>query len=172
MPFQKGNQYGKLKIGKHYGGKPPKEIKWLITENGCHICTSHSKTKDGYIHKRNPKTGKVEILHRMIYKEKYGEIPQGMEVCHTCDNPSCINIEHLFLGTHLDNMRDKVGKNRQHRPIGEKNGISKLTEEQVKNIRNSNEITLKKLSKKYKVSFTLIGLIKRGIAWKHMVNKK
>jgi hypothetical protein len=50
--------------------------------------------------------------HRLAYNLYKGEIPNSMEVCHSCDNPQCCNPEHLFLGTHADNMNDAIQKNR------------------------------------------------------------
>lgn len=53
-------------------------------------------------------------VHRYIWEQTKGPIPEGMLVCHSCDNPRCINVYHLFLGTSQDNMDDKVKKGRQH----------------------------------------------------------
>lgn len=78
------------------------------------------------------------LAHRMIYEISRGPIPRGMLVCHRCDNPPCVNPEHLFLGTSRDNTLDAWNKGRlpQIPPMpGELNPKAKLTEEQVIEIR-------------------------------------
>ena len=55
---------------------------------------------------------KLNIAHRYAYKQYKGEIPNGIHVCHSCDNPSCVNPEHLWLGTNLQNRIDSKNKNR------------------------------------------------------------
>lgn len=71
--------------------------------------------------------------HRISWFLYRGEIPKGMMVCHRCDQPLCVNPEHLFLGTQRDNMADKVRKGRQAR--GESHGMSKLTDWEVMQIK-------------------------------------
>lgn len=51
------------------------------------------------------KVSATEYAHRYVYKEKHGPIPEGLQVLHKCDNPRCINLDHLFLGTQLDNVQ-------------------------------------------------------------------
>jgi hypothetical protein len=76
---------------------------------------------------------KMEYAHRLSWKLVNGSISDEMEVCHTCDNPMCVNPVHLFIGSHLENVRDMVAKDRGNR--GERHGHAKLTDEQVKFIR-------------------------------------
>lgn len=70
--------------------------------------------------------------HRMVYELWFGEIPEGMDVLHKCDNPPCCNPRHLFLGTNLDNIRDKVQKRRQ--TMGEDVNTALLTRDTVASI--------------------------------------
>jgi hypothetical protein len=73
--------------------------------------------------------------HRAAWVAFYGQIPRGLFVCHRCDVRACVNPEHLFLGTPQDNMDDMVRKSRQVTPRGSRNGASKLTADQVLDIR-------------------------------------
>ncbi len=56
--------------------------------------------------------GQQWLHHRFVWTEHNGPIPKGMCVCHHCDEPACINPDHLFLGTHQDNMQDMINKKR------------------------------------------------------------
>lgn len=146
-----------------------KEIVLQKKENGCIECISHCKDKCGYTRIRV--NGKHERLFRYIYEQKYGGIPKGMLVRHKCDNPSCVNIEHLEIGTPKDNVRDMIERGRDcfHKPNltsrGEKNSNNKLSENQVKEIYLSKG-KYKEFSIKFNISRTLIWRIRNKIDWK------
>ena len=80
-------------------------------------------------------SGQTRKAHRVAYQFYVGEIPEGMCVCHQCDNPGCVNPAHLFLGTPKDNLDDMYRKGRQRIPLGENRAFAKLTSAQVKEIR-------------------------------------
>jgi len=80
-------------------------------------------------------------------------------VCHTCDNPPCINPDHLFLGTHEDNMKDMAKKKRAYRTIGEKSGVCKLSREQIKTIREDQRKQIE-IAREYGLSKSHVSMIK------------
>ena len=104
-------------------------------------------------------------VSRLIYVLANGPIKHGLLVRHTCDNKSCVNPNHLILGTHQDNMDDRTERNRQIK--GEDIKQSKLTEKQVLEIRDAIGYQWE-IGLRYGVSQTLVGKIKRGEIWKHI----
>jgi hypothetical protein len=109
--------------------------------------------------------------HRMAYGLCYGEFDQSLEVLHKCDNPSCCNPHHLFLGTPKDNYDDMVIKGRDIYFSGEDVYLSKLKELQVLEIRNryfEGNITQLDLAKEYNVKESTINDIMSGRTWKHV----
>lgn len=79
--------------------------------------------------------GKMERAHRVSWSfHNNAEIPEGMEVCHRCDNPSCVNPKHLFIGTHSKNIKDSFDKNRSTNE-GESNPHNKLTRKDIVKLR-------------------------------------
>jgi hypothetical protein len=116
-----------------------------------------SKDRTGYGKWRNRK-----LAHREAWERVNGSIPAGLCVCHSCDNPECINPEHLFLGTHGQNMRDASQKKRMH--LGEKTGNARLTQENVSEIRNS-PFSLRKLAEIYDVTHGTINAVRQGKTW-------
>lgn len=117
---------------------------------------------------------KPYLSHRLIYEMTYGNITDNLLVCHKCDNRKCCNPLHLFLGTAHDNTVDMVNKNRCNSPIGQRNGMNKLNNNEIKEIRllyTSNNYTQKILSEIYSVSQSNISLIVNSKRWKHINNK-
>ena len=105
---------------------------------------------------------KLTKVHRLQWERFNGYIPSGLEVCHKCDTPACINPDHLFLGTHKENMRDSVLKGRNAR--GERNGRTTLTEKQALAIRNDLR-PAKIVGLQYGVGAACVRQIRRGVRW-------
>ena len=103
--------------------------------------------------------------HRFSWTLHFGEIPKGMVVCHKCDNPPCVNPNHLFLGTDADNQRDKKLKGRSAR--GESNSKAKLTEDNVQEIRRliKDGLSSRKIAERFGVRHAAILTIKNGKNW-------
>ena len=111
------------------------------------------------------KDGKNIGAHRASYEFFVGKIPQNMQLMHSCDVRHCVNPSHLKPGTALENTIDKVFKKRHS--FGKLVGTSKLTEDDVKFIRNS-PLTAGKLSKIINCGITQICRIRRNECWKHI----
>lgn len=153
-----------LKIGRSSPTTPIKPILYAVNPGGCWEVVSHVAGKNGYVHVSIKK--KAKILHRLAWIAYRGEIPGGMFVCHRCDNKLCVNPEHLFLGTALDNMRDKMAKNRHVAVKGEDHGMAKLTIDQVIEIRKlKGRLYQKEIAKRFNVSKALISLIHANKNW-------
>lgn len=140
------------------------EKKFRVTP-GCWIWTGALGRKDYGLFGTN---GKTMRAHRLSYIFYIGEIPDGLFVCHKCDNPRCVNPDHLFLGTCLDNNRDMRTKGRDKPRQGTENWKAKLTNEQVIAIfydpRKQAEIAAE-----YGVAVTKVSAIKTKACWKHVV---
>jgi hypothetical protein len=117
---------------------------------------------------------KAKRVHRLSYEMHKGPIPNGLLVCHTCDVPSCVNPDHLFLGTNAENMRDMGNKKRSkfHKVkfMGTKHGMSKLTDEDVLEIRSRYRFgNGHKLAKEFGISTSVISAIVNNKIWKHLL---
>lgn len=125
--------------------------------------------------------GNLELAHRAIWMCWIGPIPDGAFILHSCDNPRCVRITHLRLGTHQENMDDCQAKGRNQKGLrngrytrpesilrGEENGASKLTQEQVDEMRRryrEESIPQKVLGAEYGISQQQVSRIMRGERW-------
>lgn len=143
-----------------------------VLPSGCIIWTGYAD-KDGYaiacVSDGNVK--KNRKVHRLVYEQAYGEIPEGMLVCHRCDVRSCVNPDHLFLGTHMQNVRDMWSKNRWKAGAqdnrGDRNPNSKLSIGEVMKITEMRRsgVKVRKLSQDFGVTEGQIYRICSGTAW-------
>ncbi len=139
---------------------------------GCAEWIGHVDRRNGY--------GRFAITRRkMMYASraawilKHGPIAKGVCVCHRCDNRKCVNLEHLFLGTHAENMADMVAKGRWTPRIpnrGVKVNTAKLTEDDVRRMRSLREAgwTLKALSAEFGVKIPTVHKTCVRTYWKHV----
>ena len=138
----------------------------LVPFCDCWLWTSN-RNNGGYglLSFGSPPNRKWRMAHRVSYEIHNGEIPEGMDVLHHCDNPICVNPSHLWLGKDKDNIHDAIRKGRFYEN-NHKRGLHKLTKEQVKEIISGGSTT--RLAKKFGVALSTIKRIKNGRAWKHM----
>ena len=109
--------------------------------------------------------GRKQFAHRISHKVFKGPIPDGLYILHSCDNPACINPDHLRIGTQAENMNDAVVRRRM--PIGEQSSMSKLSNESVMQIvemRNSG-MSIADIARNFNVEFTTVSVILRGHTW-------
>lgn len=136
-----------------------------VTESGCWIWTAGLNPMGyGRINTCSPRG--VQLAHRVSFELYEGEIPRGLLVCHLCDVRSCVNPDHLFLGTHADNSRDMAKKKRSTH--GKKNPSAKLTESQIKDIRANLHKTNKELASEYGVHKNTIYYIRYSKTWRNL----
>ena len=133
-----------------------------VAECGCWIWMGSITTRGyGQILSNN----KTFYAHRASYMAFKGEIPEGQYVCHKCDTVSCVNPEHLFLGTQKQNLQDMARKGRS--TIGERNPQAKLTVEQVLQIREM-QGSHQEIADLMNISRSNVGLIKNRGRWNHV----
>lgn len=110
------------------------------------------------------------LAHRLSFELHVSTIPEGMLVCHACDNRKCINPKHLFVGSHRDNFIDMVKKGRRRVAKGGSNFMCKLSDSQVRDIRKEYATTKtshRKIAKQYGVNHRLVGRIIKGEERRH-----
>jgi hypothetical protein len=130
-----------------------------------------AKDKRGYgVISDKPNDKNSLAAHRVAYELHYGANPADALVCHRCDNPSCVNPHHLWLGDYGDNNRDARDKNRRYQPdvSGENNGRAKLSLTDVALIRQhyNNDMTAEQLANRFGVSVSTVRYAAKGKSWK------
>ncbi|MDF2860302.1 MAG: hypothetical protein K0S02_574 [Achromobacter mucicolens] len=136
-----------------------------VTESGCWIWEGYTDSKMGYgMFWLN---GTMRLSHRVAYELFVGEIPNGMQVCHRCDIPSCVNPNHLWLGTNVDNVHDKVNKGRSARLQGSRHPGAKLDEDKVRFIRSC-KTSARRLAPMLGIDRSTINYIRQGKLWSHL----
>jgi hypothetical protein len=148
--------------------------RYVVSDSGCWLWAG-GIGRDGY--GKVKRDGKSQRAHRVFYQAHKGPIPSGLLVCHSCDNPPCVNPAHLFVGTVADNERDKDAKGRRSPspclthpetlPRGESHGMAKLTEAAVAEIK-AGMIGTREAARKYGVSRSTVQRARNGRHWKHL----
>lgn len=128
--------------------------------------------------------GNWVLAHRVSWELENGTIPSGLLVLHHCDNPSCVRINHLFLGNHIDNARDRDSKGRGEMPAlpgyithpervarGERNGSSKLTEQDIRQIRElgKQQLKLGDIAPRFGITRAMVSYILLKKCWAHVL---
>lgn len=155
----------------------------IASPSGCWLWTGRRNQNHYGILTEIGSGGKKRNLraHRLSWELHNGPIPNGLLICHACDNPPCVRPEHLFLGTHADNSHDMAVKGRSgsilHPEIirhGDAHHNAKLTSAQVIEMRQryaSGGVFQYELAREYGVSQHLVSLIIRGKAWRHLAQE-
>lgn len=138
--------------------------------DGCWLWTGGLNKPNGY--------GQINVQrrHRLAHQVAWcianpgSSIPPGQCVLHRCDNPQCVNPDHLFLGTHSDNMHDMYSKDRRQSARGEKHGLAKLTSQDVIAIRarKARGLSLHRLAKDFGVARRTIQHVVQRRTWTHV----
>ncbi len=142
-----------------------------ISVSGKSGCWEWQKARNNFGYGTLTINGRTRYAHRLSYELNKGQIPAGLHVMHDCDNPACINPDHLSVGTRSKNMADCHARGRSRIPSprmrGEENGSAKLTARAVDDIRallNSGR-SQREIAQKFGVSQSAISGIKRGKTW-------
>lgn len=168
--LERGEKLRPLQV-QHHGYSEKKRFLMRVgepTATGCREWTGSIRQVKWHGQWRNAE-GSIELTHRAAWRIFVGPIPEGMFVLHKCDNPLCVNPNHLFLGSQSDNLRDMWSKDRAKPGVslGEKHGMSKLTADQVLEIRSSSASGAD-LARKLGVTQTTISEIRRRKTWNHL----
>jgi hypothetical protein len=155
------NKYVKYQTPEEYI-----RAKITVNKDGCWLWNGHISKKTGYCISKYRSIQKK--AHAFSYETFKGNISEGLCICHKCDVRHCVNPDHLWTGTHSDNIQDCIIKHRNNPPKGQRSGSAKLKIEDIIEIRKLYEsgILQKDLAKKFKVSRATICCICKNKTWK------
>lgn len=141
--------------------------KYQKDESGCWIWIA-SCAGMGYGQIKLPGELRQIYAHRLSYLIHKGPLPEGKQICHTCDNPKCVNPDHLFVGTSQDNHDDMTKKKRH--TYGQRSATAKITEEQARQVLGMIALGMTQVAigKFFGLHPVSIGRIKLGKRWKHL----
>ena len=169
--YQRFRKYGSPEGGE--ANHAPLEVRFwrYVDKTGdCWVWTGGSRSQKGYgMIQIGGKGSPNKLAHRLSYEMHHGPIPDGMVVMHKCDNPSCVNPDHLKVGTQSENIIDAITKGRKVLPdlprfSGENHPASKLTSEDVRQIQTCGKPT-KDLAAQYGVATSTIRRARSGRSW-------
>lgn len=141
-----------------------------VTSGGCWEYDCKARNAFGHrvirVGTRAANNVRNEFVHRVSWEQHRGPIPPGMCVLHRCDNPACINPDHLFLGTRADNTNDMLAKSRE--AYGSRLPQTKLSPAEVMAIRSSS-LSNSEIAREYGMSDSTICVLRQGKIHKHVV---
>lgn len=136
-------------------------------------CIEHDGPRNatgyGIVHER----GRTWLAHRLAWEQAHGPIPDGMNVLHRCDNRPCVNVEHLELGTHVENMRQMRERGRSPRSPGERNGRATIGESTARTVKmllreDRERWTIDRIAEELGISRHIVADISKGKSWRHV----
>lgn len=138
--------------------------KYEVSPSGCWLWTASCAGK-GYGQIKVPGERRQMYAHRLSYLIHKGEVPEGKQICHTCDVPKCVNPEHLFVGTSQDNHDDMKAKDRSTHGILNKR--AKLNEKMVRHIKVMlrEGVPQQRVARAFDISQTEVSRIGLGLRW-------
>ena len=152
-------------------GMPWREKFWLkVDRRGPDECWEWLAGRSGDGYGALDINGRACSVHRLSWEIHYGDIPDGLCICHHCDNPLCVNPIHLFAGTHSENIADRDRKGRNVKQSGELNFNAKLTDAKVLEILSIEPVYGDQpiIARRFGVSQATISLIRIRKIWKHL----
>jgi hypothetical protein len=160
-------KHGRMVLTRNMSGKTLAERIELMSrhdsETGCRIWV---RGKNGTGYGNLIFEGKSLLAHRAAYELAHGALPDGMNVCHSCDTPACVNPGHLFAGSDQANSDDKLSKGREAR--GTSHGMHRLTEDDIRGIR-ADPRRNKPVGDTYGITAGCVSMIKHRKRWAHII---